>query len=102
MGINKKASLVGSIICLTLGVLFILTYGHESFGDKLFHWFQLPAWSNGTSGFHYSNFMGFVFVLPVFLITRNHQNDKRVEFVRRIAAILLLLITLSLVAYFIV
>lgn len=101
MILTKHRLFVTSLILLLLGVSSIIVFKNESFADKMFYYFHLDPWSNGNSGFHYSNFTCLIFMVPIFLITRNHMDYKPLKFIRHVALLLLLVITLSSLAYFI-
>lgn len=101
MVLTKYHLFVISLILLLLGISSIIIFKNESFADKVFYYFHLDPWSNGNSGFHYSNFTCFFFIIPIFFITKNYVDYKPLKFIRHIALLLLLVIILSPLAYFI-
>lgn len=67
----KKFLMRGFSVCLAI---FALVFGgtwkfhNISYGDRIFNRIGLPAWSNGTEGFHYSGIFALIlFCLACFL-----------------------------------
>lgn len=63
------------------------------YGDRVFEFLGLPAWSEGTTGTHYPGIIGiFIIIVGIGLITPRKKNMRIVMWI----AVILLLLLISL------
>ena len=54
--------------------LDIAIYDNLCLGDYLLGLVNLPAWSNGTSGMHYTVWYSLVLLIPAFILGKKYEN----------------------------
>ena len=68
----KKTLGIGSLalFLVILAFLWSFTINGYCLGDRILNLLSLPAWSNGTSGTHYTVFYSFIFLIPATVLGR--------------------------------
>ncbi len=76
---NKKIG-IGSF-SLLLGIIAVFWSSNISwlndfcFGDKILRYINLPTWSNGTDGTHYTVFYAYLFLIPALILSQRFKNN---------------------------
>ncbi|MEJ3720996.1 hypothetical protein WGM54_23870 [Paenibacillus polymyxa] len=92
-----------SLLLLLLGLAASYELGNYTFGDQLFSFLGLPAWSNrvDNTGFHYSLLLSSIFFIPGIIIGYKNPEDFGALIGRRVSSIYLFLIIISLLFFII-
>ena len=73
----KKQIGIGSLSLLLVILAFFWSFsvfGH-CLGDQILTILSLPAWSNGTVGFHYTVVYAYIFLIPALLFSIRYEDD---------------------------
>ena len=75
----KKKLGIGSLslLLVALALLWscnIALYDNFCLGDYLLGLVNLPSWSNGTSGMHYTVWYSLVLLIPAFILGKKYEN----------------------------
>ncbi len=77
---SKKRIGIGSISLLLVIVALlwccnIKILNNFCLGDYILNIFNIPSWSNGTSGTHYTVFYSYIFLIPALIIGIKKKED---------------------------
>ena len=91
---SKKTVGKGSLSLLLSIAAFLWMYTIQGrcLGDEILTAINLPAWSNGTSGIHYTVFYAFIFLLPAFLLGVKYNHHKLAAAGKWISAVFMILL----------
>ncbi|MDY0407076.1 hypothetical protein P5G51_018615 [Virgibacillus sp. 179-BFC.A HS] len=91
--VKRKRKKIGtgsvSFILIVLGLLWAFSFANFSIGDEILKSIGLPAWSNGSTGIHYSVFYALLFFIPAFVISIRRPNHFLSKTSRNISVICL-------------
>lgn len=98
---NSKKLGVGSlsIAFFGLSVLWSVTKDDICLGDIALRSIGLCAWSNGTSGTHYTIFYTVGFLVPALILAARHREDRFAKAVGVLSIAYLIVIGILLIAY---
>ena len=87
-----------SFLLVVFAILWSFSFGLNGFclGDTVLSFLDMPAWSNGNSGLHYTIFYSLIFLLPAVLISFKYENDLFTRIAKWISTIFSLVLLVSL------
>ncbi len=84
-----------SLLLSIMGILFTFSFGKNlCYGDIIFKYIGLKAWSNGNSGLHYTVFFSLIFFIPSFILGYKLKNNFVAKIGKIISLIMIILIIL--------
>ena len=87
-----------SLLFLILAIIWSFSFGLNGFclGDAVLSFFNLPAWSNGNSGTHYTIFYSIIFLLPAISISFKYESHLFAGIAKCISSIFAAVILIAL------
>lgn len=90
---RRKAWIYSMLLFISLLFLMVDHRG-LNFGDHIFRWFGLPAWSRGDQGLHYSVVLGLILTLLCGNLVIRHFRKKYNKVARKVVVACILLFIL--------
>lgn len=96
---EKRKIGIGSISLLLVIFAFFWAFSIRGFclGDKVLSLLNIPAWSNGTTGTHYTVFYTYIFLIPSVILSIKFNNDKFAKVSKWISIIFIAILLLGFI-----
>ncbi|WP_434511927.1 hypothetical protein [Desulfitobacterium sp. AusDCA] len=91
--VKKKLGLgTISLLLSIIGILFAFSFGdNRCYGDIILEFVGIKAWSNSSSGIHYTIFYSLIFFVPSVIIGYKFKNDLGATVGRYVSLIMIVL-----------
>lgn len=96
---EKKKIGVGSIslLLVVIAVLWSFNINGFCFGDYVLSLLNIPAWSDGTEGIHYTAFSALILLIPALLISLKFKDSLFSKIGKWLSIILIIMILLWMI-----